>query len=105
MKIWVTKYALTQGIFDAEAEMCSSPGMVEIKPDPKASCRMSEFLHGEGKDWHRTEGGAVDRALEMAARKKKAMQNGLKALDATTTQLWKRREELMRLSGKAGQLP
>lgn len=75
MKVYITKYALTQGIFEAEAEECPGfKGMIEI------SGEYPEYYHGEGKDWHRTKAGAVKRAEEMREKKILSLQKQIERL-------------------------
>lgn len=58
MKVWITKYALTDGIKSAEASISDvSPSMITYGKMNSA--------HGEGKDWHRTFDRAVERAETM----------------------------------------
>lgn len=61
MKIWSTKYALTTGITEHEVDEPSEdiPSMVVV-PHTHGG-----YLHGEGKDWHRTRESAVKRARSM----------------------------------------
>lgn len=62
MKVWISKYALTKGIYQVEGKTCEdsgSPGMFVGR----------EYFHGEGKQWHRTEREAVHRAEDMRAAK------------------------------------
>lgn len=56
---WITKYALTSGIFTTRAVECSN-GMAR---DTKA--KYMSLYHGEGRDWHRTEESARRRFDEM----------------------------------------
>ncbi len=57
MKVWITRYALSSGIINCEAELCNTNGGM-IK------CELGYF-HGDGKEWCSTEDGAVLRAEEM----------------------------------------
>lgn len=62
MQVWITKYALTQGIFAAECEIS----------DDMAICRSGDFpqfFHREGRDWHRDRDSASARARAMVADK------------------------------------
>jgi len=63
-KVYVTKYALTQGIFEGEAEICHgvSEGMIELLENKNF------YFHGEGREWHRTKESAIKRAEEMRNR-------------------------------------
>ena len=60
MKVWNSKYALTKGLTAHNAEDCGG-GMVKIGP--------LWYLHGEGKEWHRTKESAVARAEQMRQQK------------------------------------
>lgn len=59
MKVWITKYALTQGVFIRDVEDCGD-GMVADH-----STRYVAYYHREGRDWHRTRKSAIDRVEEM----------------------------------------
>jgi hypothetical protein len=62
MKVWITKYALTSGIFEAEATpMTNCKGGISIKR------YLTEHFHG--KDWHLTREEAIIRAKEMQQKK------------------------------------
>jgi hypothetical protein len=75
MKVWITKYALSTGIREAEVEeSVSSLRMVVGKA--------GEFYHGEGKEWHRTEEAARVRANEMVQAKIASLKKQLVKLEA-----------------------
>lgn len=57
MKVWVTRYALTKGIYEADVKDFGDGIVME----PGAYT----YLHGEGRDWHRTKDEAVARAEKM----------------------------------------
>ena len=66
MKVWITKHALTQGIYSAE--------VIEIKDQMVVVVCIGgmndrDLFFGEGKDWHRTEELAKKRANKMVAAK------------------------------------
>ena len=65
MKVWITKYALTAGIQEREAEIDESDGTAAVKQERYHA----DYYHGEGRDWHRTLEGAIARAEEMRATK------------------------------------
>mgnify|MGYP005759151723 CR=1 FL=1 len=77
MKVWITKYALTQGIFEIEAEECGMgfPGMIQTKEEHPSHC------HEEGKDWHRSKDSAVKRAEEMRQKKISSLRKKLEKLE------------------------
>lgn len=62
MKVYITKYALTQGIFEKEAEDRGDEVIKTVDEWPA-------LFHGEGKEWHRTKESAVKRAEEMKIKK------------------------------------
>ena len=62
MKVWITKYALTQGIYEANVTLSASPSMV-------CGSGVFEHYHGEGKEWHRTKEQAVNKARDMQTAK------------------------------------
>lgn len=64
MKVWITKYALTEGIYETEASDCFdiSPTMISVKEDG-----WTKFFHGN--ECHRTREGAVSRANEMKTKR------------------------------------
>ena len=63
---YVTKYALTKGILEMQVEDCAPnlPGVVRVDRGGP-----SIHFHGEGRDWHRTQKGARQRAEKMRSRK------------------------------------
>lgn len=61
MKVWITKYALTTGIWVVDADMSErNAGMIFWRPKGGG---LLQFAHG--KDWWLTEADAIDRAEEM----------------------------------------
>lgn len=80
MKIWNTKYALTTGITTHEVNgTCgTNDSMVEV---PKTVKRYAFYLHGEGKDWHRTEESAIARAEMLRAKKIDSLKMQIKKLE------------------------
>lgn len=78
MKVWITKYALTQGIYEAEVEQSkSSPSMVS----QRRANTYDICYHGEGKDWHRTPEAARAKATKMVEDKIKSLKKQLKKLE------------------------
>jgi len=63
--VWITKYALTQGIFEIDAEECvTSTGECQNMIQ-KVGGAYSDYYHGEGREWHRTEAAAKEHANKM----------------------------------------
>ena len=96
-KAWITKYALTQGIYEIEVRRCDtnpaehSYGMVEDKVGPG---QMSNYYHGEGNEWHQTESDAIKKALDIADKKLKALRNQIKNIEMKQAFLRNRRDKL-----------
>ncbi len=63
MQVWITKYALSQGIFKSDVE---DEGKGTVK---EVACPFSLYYHGEGKEWHRTKESAIAKAEEMRREK------------------------------------
>lgn len=80
IKVWITKYALTYGIEEKEAErdMKVSPDMITIVNKDT----MNEFYHGEGKEWHLTKESAIKKTEEMRDKKIKSLQKQLEKLQS-----------------------
>ena len=70
MKVWITKYALTKGIFSLDVRMTSQPGMVCFQ----AKYCVTHYHRGE---WHKTEEEACCKAKEMQQRKITSLQKQL----------------------------
>jgi len=62
MKVWITKYALTQGIIEKEARDFGD-GMIETLE------KWSAYFHGEGDEWHKTKESAIKKAEKCGKRK------------------------------------
>jgi len=75
MKVFVTKYALTQGILEVEVEgEPTQGGMVISVPQ---SGEYKDYFHGEGKDWHRTLDAAREQAEKMRIAKIESLKKSL----------------------------
>lgn len=72
---WITKYALSQGVFVERVEQCETDDMVR-----KVGAAFQTFYHRP--DWHRTEAEAVARVRVMVAAKRKALAKQAARLDA-----------------------
>lgn len=64
MKIFISKYALSRGVFEAEADVDDNGFAVVRKPGS-----FSEYYHGEGRDWCRTREQAFQVAEAMRVKK------------------------------------
>lgn len=75
MKVWITKYALSDGIKELAAEQSDySPDMVFGKV-------WNDCYHGEGKEWHRTYESAVVRMEEMRQKRISSLQKQIEKLE------------------------
>lgn len=63
IKAWITKYALTQGIFEIDARVCSQVSETMIEDNNQ------QGLHYHGNDWHRTKEEAIKKAENMRTKK------------------------------------
>ena len=73
--VWISRYALTQGLFEIDARVCSSPDMIE-KVDISG---FPTYFHG--KEWHRTKEDAIKRAESMKLAKIKNLKKQLEQLE------------------------
>lgn len=73
MKIWNSKYALTEGLIEQEGEEVGD-SMVQVGS--------LQYLHGEGKEWHRTRESAAARAEVMRKAKIASVRKHLARLEA-----------------------
>lgn len=78
MKAYITAYALTEGIVEIEAEECGDETIRQT--DLPRGCW---YFHGEGREWHRTREGAIEKAGIMRARKIASLEKQLVKLRAT----------------------
>ena len=76
MKVWITKYALTDGIIEIDAEVCISTGAT----GNMINCDRGYF-HGEGKEWHKTKESAIEKAEEMRQKKIESLKKQIKKLE------------------------
>lgn len=77
IKIFNTKYCLTSGILEQDAIEVGD-GMVEI---PKTGKTFAYWLHGEGKEWHRTLDSAILHAEDMKAKKISSLNKSISKLE------------------------
>lgn len=80
MKAWITKYALTQGIYEIDAEICTNTSTDMIQDINNKYI----YYHGEGRQWHSTKEAAIIKATQMRDRKVKALHTQLNKLNKLT---------------------
>lgn len=79
LRVWITKYALTTGIFVVDAHSSTErPGMVHYI----SNAGYRSFAHG--RDWHLSEAGAKARAEEMRLNRIASLEAQLAKLRALT---------------------
>lgn len=79
---YITKYALTRGIYAVEATELNSDAI--RVPGDLSKGTYKHFFHGEGKEWHRTWADACKRAEEMKEKKIASLSKQIKKLEAKT---------------------
>lgn len=75
IRVWVTKHALSTGIFEEDVE--DRGGGLVRAPMREATT----YYYGEGKEWHRTWEEAVTRAEEMRLARIAKLERQLKQLN------------------------
>ena len=76
IKAWITRYALTSGIQVVNAVVCHSVNSTMISYGGMSSAH--------GKDWHRTQTDALERAEEMRKAKIISLKKSIKKLESLT---------------------
>jgi hypothetical protein len=78
MKVWSTKYCLTTGIVAHEVtESEVSDGLVSYKDRG-----YTQYLHDEGRNWHRTREAASAHATTVLLKKIASVKKQLRRLEA-----------------------
>ena len=75
MKVWITKYALTDGIIEAEGEPY---GLEWVSASCDNGCRCNDFEQGE---WFDTKERAIKKAEEMRQKKIGSLKRQIKKLE------------------------
>lgn len=78
-KIWITKYALTTGVFCVEATLFLGDGMARYR---REGSHFDEYAHREGRDWHRTEAAAKARVEALRRKKIASLKKQIAKLEA-----------------------
>lgn len=80
MKVWITKYALTQGIMESEAAEAGDSVICQRRKRMINAVVFigevvyTDYFHGEGNEWHLTRASAVRRAEKMREAKMRVLQ-------------------------------
>jgi hypothetical protein len=76
IRVWITKYALSEGIIETTADHC-----LEVCPDGSmiavGSGIARQHFHNEGLEWHRSLESATKRAEDMQKRKVASLQESI----------------------------
>lgn len=78
MKVWISKYALTQGIYEVEGEIAESYSKMFCVP--KSGKTFAMYFHKP--DWYETKAEAIVRAEQMRANKLKALDKQIAKIKA-----------------------
>ena len=79
--VWITKYALTEGIQETDAEHCIS---VSKRMIVCPGLGPFAVFHREGGEWHRTRESAVAKADKMRLDRIRSLKKSIKKLEALT---------------------
>jgi hypothetical protein len=82
MLVWITKYALTQGILEIDVPP-PSPDRTSMVVVPKGVLGSFACYFHKG-DWHTTPAAAIERVHNVLTKRKAALERQLKNLDATS---------------------
>lgn len=75
MKVWITKYALSDGIKEKEVKQSDSfPEIVHEKD-------LYNSYYGDGKEWHRTKESALAKAEEMRKKRIASLRKQIEKLE------------------------
>ena len=80
MKVWITKYAMSSGVFTAEAEETCVGGMCVVRS--MGYFEYDRFFHGN--DWHTNEAKAIMRFNQMKQKKIASLKKQLTKVEALT---------------------
>jgi hypothetical protein len=72
MKVYITKYALTKGIFELDAVQTDNPRMIASRG------QWTNYYHKP--DWHSSKSDAINRAEDMREAKIKSLEKQLKKI-------------------------
>ena len=79
IRVWITKYALTQGVYESEVELC---GDVDPSGNMVKGSSVFDIYRGRGREWHDTKDGAVAYADRMRRKKIELLKGHISRLEA-----------------------
>lgn len=89
MRVYITKYALTQGIWEADAEVCSNVSFDMIRAKIPSCFGLPYFHKGE---WFLSLEEAVKRAEQLRQKKLLNLQSQIAKLEALTIKVIQKHE-------------
>jgi hypothetical protein len=78
-KVYITKYALTEGIIERE-DVAYFSDTDRIGVECNYLFKL-QYFHGQGKEWHRTKEAAIERAEEMRKMEIEDLKKSIKRLE------------------------
>ena len=87
MKIYITKYALTEGILTgSDAVIDGTMASVYTLHDPKGRVmnKIGTQAYFHGQDWHKTRTDAITRAEDMKQKKIRSLERNLRKIQELT---------------------
>lgn len=75
MKVWITKYALSTGIFEMDVEMQSEDGKTVYGKS------WEQIFRGQGVEWCKTKAEAIARGEEMKKKKIDSLKKQIEKLE------------------------
>jgi hypothetical protein len=87
VKVWITKYALTTGIFEVNGEPIQDGATIKYRRASSSSSFRSGFIlpeYAHGKDFHETPELAILRANEMRVAKIASLKKQIAKLEKMT---------------------
>ena len=76
MKVWITKYALTDGIIEADAESCGNSSIASVSWNNGTRC--TKLYWGE---YYLSKESAIKKAEEMRQKKIESLKKQIKKLE------------------------
>lgn len=81
MKVWITRYVLSEGIKESEAELCLDVDETGNTIKCKIGLGIEYYFHGEGKNWHKTKESAIKKAEEMRQKEIDSLKKQIQKLE------------------------
>jgi hypothetical protein len=76
MKVWITKYALTQGILEKEVQIANTcSDLVNVVGESL------ETYYGKDREWHLSKDGAINKAEKMRVSKINSLKEQIAKLE------------------------